>query len=190
MNKLLILDFESKFTAGVENTLKQLNIDYEIEKHDYDFSLLSDDIKGIIITGSHDTVYDGGRRCDSRFLRCGRPILGICYGHQLSNDDFNGTVAKATVSEMDVQKKITIDVDNPIFDGMNKTQNVSMFHNDEVIKLGDGFIALAHGEDCKYVASYNKEHQIYTLQFHPECNKYADYSKEYFINFAKICGII
>ena len=72
---------------------------------------------------------------------------------------------------------------------MNKVQNVSMFHNDEVSKLGQGFICLAHGEDCKYAASYNKEHKIYTLQFHPECNKYSDYSKEYYYNFASICGI-
>ena len=183
------MDFGSRFTSDIANTLKQLNIEYDLVKHDYDFSLLSEDIKGIIITGSHDSVYDNGRRCDSKFLRCNLPKLGICYGHQLVNDDFNGVVEKALHPEDDKKVEIEIEVDNPIFKGMNKIQNVSMFHNDEVVKLGDGFISLAHSKDCKYAASYNKEYQIYALQFHPECEKYADYSKEYFTNFANICGI-
>lgn len=189
MKKLLVLDFESRFTNDIINILKQLNIDYELVKHDYDFSLLNEDIKGIIITGSHDSVYDNGRRCDSRFLRCGLPVLGICYGHQLVNDDFNGEVKKSLTPEIDKQAKIVIDVDNPIFKGMNKIQNVSMFHGDEVVHLGEGFIVLAHDEDCKYAAAYNEEYKIYSLQFHPECDKYADYSKEYFANFANICEI-
>lgn len=189
MNKLLVMDFGSRFTKDIERVLNKLSIPYELVKHDYDFSLLSSDIKGIIISGSKDTVYDGGRRCQSEFLRCNLPILGICYGHQLSNDEYNGEVARAEIPEMDKKVVINIDVDNPLFKGMSKIQNVSMFHNDEVVKLGDGFICLAHGENCKIAASYNKEHNIYTLQYHPECDKYADYSEEYFSNFANICGI-
>jgi len=189
MNKLLILDFKSKFTNDICETLNKLNINYDLVEHDYDFSNLSSDIKGIILTGSKDAVYNGGKRCDKRFLRCGLPVLGICYGHQLVHDDFGGEVIKAPVSEMDKQVKLTIDVDNPIFNGMSIEQNVSMFHNDEVIKMGEGFICLAHTSDCKCAASFNKEYNIYSLQFHPECKTYADYSEEYFTNFAIICGL-
>lgn len=189
MNKLLILDFGSRFTSDIQSILDDLNIKYVLEKNDYDFSNISNDIKGIILTGSKDSVYDNGRRCQSEIIKSDLPKLCICYGHQLVNDELNGIVAKANNPEMDIQKRITIDIDNPIFAGMNKSQNVSMFHNDEVIKLGDGFICLAHGDDCKYAATYNKQYNIYSLQFHPECKKYADYSEEYFINFSKICRL-
>lgn len=189
MNKLLILDFESRFTSDIQKILEKLNIKYDLVKHDYDFSLLDKDVKGIILTGSHDNVYAGGRRCDSKFLRTGLPVLGICYGHQLSNDDFGGKVVKSQTPENDVQAKIIVDVDNPIFDGMNKEQNVSMFHNDEIVQLGEGFISLCHTDKCKYAGSYNAEYNIYTLQFHPECKTYGDYSEEYFTNFAKICKL-
>lgn len=189
MKKLLLMDFGSRFTKDIQTILEKLNIPYEFVKHDYDFSLLSEDIKGIIITGSHDSVFDNGRRCDSRFLRTGLPVLGICYGHQLSNDDFGGEVIKSATPEDDVQAQLIIDVDNPIFSGMNKIQNVSMFHNDEVIKLGEGFVCLCHTDRCNLAGSYNAEYNIYTLQFHPECKTYADYSEEYFSNFANICGI-
>ena len=189
MKKILLMDFGSRFTEDIKNVLNELNISFDCVKHDYNFNELSNEIAGIIISGSKDSVYDNGRRCDGRFLRTGVPVLGLCYGHQLVNDDFGGEVAKAKVSEMDVQIEIEIDVDNPLFDGMNHTQKVSMFHNDEVTKLGDGFISLAHGQNCKYAASYNKEFNIYSVQYHPECKTYADYSKEYFANFAKICKI-
>ena len=109
------MDFGSRFTADIENILKQESISYELVKHDYDFNLLTDDIAGIIITGSKDSVYDNGRRCDSRFLRTGLPVLGICYGHQLANDDFNGVVEKAKIAQMDIKVKMYVDIDNPIF---------------------------------------------------------------------------
>ena len=190
MKKLLILDFESKFTQMIVNTLEELKINYELVKHDYDFSNVDDSVKGIILTGSHDTVYSGGRRCQSEFIKSKIPVLGICYGHQLVNDEFNGEVRKAVVAENDIEVEITIDVDNPLFDGMNRKQKVAMFHYDEVVKLGDGFICLAHGENCKHAASYNKEYNIYSLQYHPESDKYGDYHSAYFVNFAKICKII
>lgn len=189
MKKILVLDFGSRFTKNVDDILTKLNINHEIVKHDYDFSMVNDEIKGLIFTGSKDTVYDGGRRCQSEFIKNNIPKLGICYGHQLINDELGGTVAKATIPEMDKQVKVVIDIDNKLFEGMNKIQNVSMFHNDEVTKMGEGFICLAYGDDCKIAATYNEKYNIYTVQFHPECETYADYSEEYFSNFAKICGV-
>lgn len=184
------MDFGSRFTSDIQNTLKSINIEFATVSHDYDFSKLTADIKGIIISGSKDSVFDNGRRCDSKFMRSGIPVFGICYGHQLVHDEFNGKVVKSLTPEMDKKAELIIDVDNPLFEDLNKLQNVSMFHNDEVVEMGEGFIQLAHTKDCKCAASYNKEFNIYSVQFHPECSDYADYSKEYFVNFAKICKII
>lgn len=190
MGQLLLMDFGSRFTKDIQNVLDKLEIEYQTVLHDYDFSLVTNDIKGIIISGSKDSVYDSGRRCDSKFMKSGIPVLGICYGHQLVNDEFKGGVVKSVTPEFETKAELVIDVDNPLFENMNRIQNVSMFHNDEVIKLGDGFVSLAHTNNCKYAASYNREYNIYSVQFHPECGDYADYVEEYFVNFAKICKII
>lgn len=188
-NKILLMDFGSRFTNRIENVLNKLNIKYQKVKHDYDFSLLDNSIKGIIITGSHDTVYDGGRKCQSEFFRSGIPILGICYGHQLANYEFNGKVKRAKVKQSDCKIRLHIDIDNPLFYGMNKQQDVSMFHGDEVVELGEGFVCLAHADDCSIASTFNEKYQIYTVQYHPEYSDYADYCEEYFLNFAKICGL-
>lgn len=189
MKRILVLDFGSTLIKDIKDRLDECHINYEAVNYDYDFSNVDDDIKGIIFSGSPKTVYEGGPRCQSEFMKSKLPKLGICYGHQLLNDEFNGTVEKARVSEYDKKIELTIDVDNPIFEGMNKIQNVSMYHYDEVTKLGEGFINLAHTPDCKYAAAYNAEYNIYSTQFHPESKTYADYTNEYFINFAKICGL-
>ena len=189
MGKILLINFGTTLIKDVRERLEEIEVDFEEVNFDYDFSNVNDDIKGIILSGSPKTVYEGGPRCQSAFMKCKLPKLGICYGHQLLNDEFGGTVQRAVVSENDVQAKLFIDVDNKIFEGMNKEQNVSMFHFDEVTKLGEGFVSLAHTKDCKIAAAYNAEYNAYSLQFHPESKKYADYTNEYFINFAKICGL-
>lgn len=186
--KILVLDFESRFTKDVENILIQHHVDYKLVKHDYLF-VGEKDIGGIIVTGSHDSVYAGGRRCDSRFFRMHVPVLGICYGHQLINDDFLGKVTKAKVPEFEREVTLHIEKDNPIFKNIPNNNKVGMYHYDEVVELGEGFERLAYTDDCKYAASYNKEYGIYTLQFHPEDDKYSQYKDNYFTNFFDICGI-
>lgn len=189
MKKILVLDFGSRFTKDVEKVLTQINVDYITRPHDFEFDNLTSDISGIILTGSNDAVYDNGRRCDKRFFYAGVPILGICYGHQLSNDEFGGTVIKSSTPEQDKAIDLIIDEDNILFDGMKKVHKVAMFHNDEVSRLGDGFVPIAHTKDCKYAATYNKKYNIYTIQFHAEYLKYSENGTEYFKNFMKICAI-
>lgn len=188
MKKILLFDFGSKFTNNVRNILDNHEVIYDFVKHDYAFKN-DKDVVGIILTGSKDAVYDNGRRCDSRYFNLGVPIFGICYGHQLCNDEFNGKVQKAEVSEMNKKVLLHIDVDNPIFKDIEKDNFVAMHHYDEVVKLGDGFINLAHTNDCKIAAAYNKDKNIYTVQFHPEDESMSQYCDKYFTNFFDICGV-
>lgn len=186
MKKILVFDNGSSMTKDIESVLSRNNIAYQTVKHDFNCDSL-DEYKGFIFSGSPDAVYDGGRMIDIKFIKNDLPKLGICYGHQLTNYVFDGKVIKSENPEMDVQKEFTILVDNPIFNGMNKKHKVAMFHNDEVIELGEGFICLGSTDVCKNAASYNEQYKIYALQFHPECSKYNDYIDEYYINYNNIC---
>lgn len=186
MKKILLFDNGSTLTGDIEKVLTRNNIAFQTVKHDFNCDSL-DEYKGIIFSGSRDAVYDGGRTVDIKFIKNDIPKLGICYGHQLCNYLLGGKVIKSPNPEYDVSKEFTIDVDNPIFEGMNKKHNVCMFHYDEVIELGEGFISLGHTDVCKNAASYNEQYKIYALQFHPESDKYNDYSDEYYLNFNKIC---
>lgn len=189
MNKILVIDMGSKFTKNVIDCFNKLNVETLLTDHNIKAKKIPEDIKGVVITGSPDNISDGSgyRTIDKDIYNLGLPVLGICYGHQLSNFLFNGSVIKAKVGE-NGPRELTIIKDSPIFKSMEKTQTVRMYHNDEVSVLGDGFEVIAKTNDCQIAAAHNLDLNIYTLQFHPESENNT-FGMKYFENFIKICGL-
>lgn len=188
MEKILIIDFGTELVKNIEKILNRHGINTLMTGPEFSADDLDGDFKGIIVSGAYDSVYDNGRRIDPRLFRMGIPVLGICYGHQLANDEFGGEVRRSLTPEMEKTVEYQIDVDNPLFEDIPKVTTATMFHNDEVTRLGDGFVSLASEKDCRYVATYNEEYRIYTLQFHPECER-CENGEIYFRNFCRICGV-
>ena len=180
--KIAIIDFRSLFTNKIGEALEKVGAEYAYFPYDTKSNTIRD-YDGIIFTGSYDTVYDGGKQADPSILECGLPILGICYGHQLVHYMLGGEVTKSKTPEDEPVRIET--VSSPLFEGLPASHIVSMHHNDEVVRLAEGFDKIAESGKCFYAASQNIEKKIYTVQFHPEDvgNEYGD---EIFRNFLKI----
>ena len=189
MKKIIVVDFSSKTYQLILNILEQLNVSYIKADHTLKLEDIDKEVSGIILSGSPDNISDkvGFRTIDSRIFDANIPILGICYGHQLSNYLLGGKVIKSNTPE-DGLVEFNIIKDCPLFKDMPNSQLVHMSHNDEVVELGSSFEKVGETKGCNYAASYNKDKNIYTLQFHPE---YDDNTcgKQYFINFLMICKI-
>ena len=123
--------------------------------------------RAIIISGSPTSVNDADTlKYDPAIFLLNIPILGICYGLQLINKHFGGTVARKSIRE-DGQFTIKIDPSCEIFDDLEESQNVLLTHSDSVDRLAPCLRVTAQsGELVAAVA--HQERKVFGVQFHPE----------------------
>lgn len=140
-------------------------------------------LKGIILSGGPNSVYDeNSLGIDPEILTLGIPILGICYGMQISIHCLGGSIQKADHREYGKSQITIVQENSLLFHNLPSTQNVWMSHGDQVVSLPDGFIVLAGSESCPYAAVSNDQLQIYAVQFHPEV-RHTEYGNQILSNF-------
>ena len=97
--KILILDFGSQYTQLIARAVREANVYCEIIPYhknvEFDPSL-----KGIILSGSPFSVNDpNAPEVNIKALHEKLPVLGVCYGAQLTAKQFGGRVAKSNKRE-------------------------------------------------------------------------------------------
>ncbi|MBD3360619.1 glutamine-hydrolyzing GMP synthase [Candidatus Peregrinibacteria bacterium] len=167
MDKIAVLDFGGQYTHLIANRIRRLGVYTEILDGRIDAQNLVG-YKGIILSGGPASVRDPDSiRCDSRIYELGVPILGICYGHQLTAYALNGEVKPGKIREYG-QAHITFAEKKGIFEGLDDSEDVWMSHFDQVVNAPEGFKVVASTEFCPIAAMADYERNIYTVQFHPE----------------------
>ena len=102
MEKILVLDFGGQYNQLIARRVRDLHVYAEIEQYDAitPAEIKARDYKGIIFTGGPNSVYDmSSPHYDPAVLKLGIPVLGICYGCQLTAWMAGGTVITAETSE-------------------------------------------------------------------------------------------
>lgn len=168
MDKIAILDFGSQFAHLLANRVRRLGIYSEILDAETPAEELKD-YKGIIISGGPSSVNDpNSPKVDSKVYELGTPILGVCFGHQLTMHMLGGKVQTGTVgeyglTEFKVQKQVGV-----LKNLEPGEYQVYASHFDTVAELPDGFVSCGSTPDDPLSATANEEKKIYTVQFHPE----------------------
>ena len=97
--KIVILDFGSQYTQLIARAVREANVYCEIIPFHKSFEI-EPGLKGIILSGSPCSVNDeNAPSINIQSIANQLPVLGICYGAQLTAKKFGGTVAKSNKRE-------------------------------------------------------------------------------------------
>ena len=188
-DKILVLDFGSQYNQLIARRIREMGVFSELRPHDMTAEQIKaiPGVKGIVFSGGPRSVYEADAfKCDPEIFSLGLPILGICYGMQLTSQHFGGVIERGTTKEYG-KMPVTVQDGCLLFDALPKVQDVWMSHGDHVAKSPDGFKMAAVSENGLAAAIYNEEKRIYLVQFHPEvCH--SVYGNDIIANFVfKIC---
>ncbi len=188
--KILILDFGSQYTQLIARAIREANVFCEITPYHKAF-IIDENLKGIILSGSPFSVNDEKAPIvDVAALITKLPVLGICYGAQLSAKIFGGRIEKSNKREYG-RALLTTVKDDILLKGVSKTSQAWMSHADSILELPADFEVLATTDSIP-VAAFKKTstdtHPLYALQFHPEVYHSTE-GKKILHNFlVDICG--
>ena len=149
--KILILDFGSQYTQLIARAVREANVYCEIIPYHKTFEF-EKGLKGIILSGSPFSVNDE-KFPDvnvQAFIKQ-VPVLGVCYGAQLTTKRFGGRVEKSNKREYGRALLHKKKDDVLLHDVMEKSQ-VWMSHADTILELPKGFELLATTETIPVAA--------------------------------------
>jgi GMP synthase (glutamine-hydrolysing) len=188
--KILILDFGSQYTQLIARAVREANVYCEIIPYHKKFDF-EPGLKGIILSGSPFSVNeDKAPDVDIQSFISKAPVLGVCYGAQLTAKRFGGRVEKSNKREYG-RAVLTKEKDDQLLKNVSHQSQVWMSHADTILELPPGFELLATTESIP-VAAFKKNgteaHPLYGVQFHPEVYHSTE-GKKILHNFlVNICG--
>ena len=187
--KVVVFDFGAQYGQLIARRVRDLNVYSEIVPCD----ITADEVRemapaAIILSGGPASVNaEDAPRVDPAIYELGVPILGFCYGHQVTSVTLGGSVYHPEVGEYG---PATLHVSGgQLFAGTPADQTVWMSHFDAVKDVPAGFSVVASTDVCPVAAMECPERKIYTTQFHPEV-KHTEFGNQMLRNFLfDICGL-
>ena len=166
---ILILDFGGQYTQLIARRVRECHVYSEVVPWTISLSdLLARKPAGVILSGGPSTVQDpSAPMIDPALYEAGIPILGICYGMQMTAHLLGGTVERAKEREYG---RITVRMKDRsgLFGGMKEASSCWMSHTWQLASCPPGFRVIAETDNCPIAAIINEEKKICGVQFHPE----------------------
>jgi GMP synthase (glutamine-hydrolysing) len=186
---IIIVDFGSQTTHLIARRLKELGAGVRIiHPEDALSEIKKNKTKGVILSGGPASVYEKkSESIDKKIFNLGIPILGICYGLQLTAYLLGGKVVPGKKEYGPTRLEIK-DCESEIAKDLPESFTVWMSHGDEVIKLPKGFDIFGSTENVPFAMTGNTGKNIFGLQFHPEV-EHTEFGIQILKNFIGICKI-
>lgn len=166
---VLVMDFGGQYSQLIARRIRECNVYCEIVSFKTSIEKIKEmNPKGIVFSGGPSSVYsDKAPKCDAQIFELGIPVLGICYGMQLTAHLLGGQVSHADSREYG-STSLSVDQAKDVLGGLGTETTVWMSHGDLIAQAPQGFAVQAHTTHTPVAAMADRERKIYGVQFHPE----------------------
>ncbi|MBV9841133.1 MAG: aminodeoxychorismate/anthranilate synthase component II [Sphingomonadaceae bacterium] len=190
---ILVIDNYDSFTWNLVHYLQELGAAVEVVRNDCVGAgqALSSGAEAFLISPGPCTPNEAGVSLDlvAACAAAGKPLLGVCLGHQAIGQSFGGTVARAKTLMHGKTSAITHD-GSGLFAGIPSPFTATRYHSLIVAEadLPPALIVNAHAEDGTIMGFRHESLPIHGLQFHPESIA-TEHGHALLANFMALAGM-
>ncbi len=192
-DKVLIVNFGGQYAHLISRRLRELNVYTEVlpyvrlDRVDVVNEVLSK-YKAVILSGGPASVNELKEFKDviKAFINSGKPLLGICLGHQLIASALGGVV-ESSLPEFG-RTEIFLVKEDRLFNGWGPKEIVWMSHRECVTSVPKDIEVLAYSSNGCLAAFKVLGKPVYGVQFHPEV-KHTVKGIALLNNFLELAGV-
>ncbi len=179
---VLVLDFGSQYTQLIARRIREEKVFSIVHPFDYPIEKIRElQPTAVILSGGPQSVYaESAPYCSREVFALGVPLLGICYGMQLTAYFLNGQVEAA--DEREYGRAEIKAGPSLLFGGTPVHQRVWASHGDCILREPPGFRVIASSAGAPIAGFENHDRACYGIQFHPEVT-HTEYGAEILRNF-------
>ena len=190
MSQILVIDNYDSFTFNLVHYLMELGADVRVERNDAMSAsqALATNASGFLISPGPCTPNEAGISLDlvAACADAGKPLLGVCLGHQAIGQHFGGSVVRGGLMH---GKTSPVTHDNTgVFTGVPSPFTATRYHSLIVEDIPESLAINARSDDDHVQGFRHTELPIHGVQFHPESIA-TEHGHALLANFLAMCGI-
>jgi anthranilate synthase component 2 len=192
---ILVIDNYDSFTFNLVHYLMELGAEVKVVRNDAVTAAeaMASNAAGFLISPGPCTPNEAGVSIDlvAACADAGRPLLGVCLGHQAIGQHFGGQVVRGGLMH---GKTSPVDHDGSgVFAGLPSPFTATRYHSLIVEDIPASLVVNATSEtpglDGTSVMGFRHETlPIHGVQFHPESIA-TEHGHELLANFLRLCGL-
>ncbi|WP_397578199.1 anthranilate synthase component II [Sphingorhabdus sp.] len=187
---ILVIDNYDSFTWNLVHYLMELGAEVEVVRND-DMSAgqaLSTGAQAFLISPGPKTPNEAGVSLElvAACAEAGKPLLGVCLGHQTIGQHFGGTVARGGLMHGKTSP-VTHD-GTGLFEGLPSSFQATRYHSLIVENVPPSLVVNATSDDGHVMGFRHATLPIHSVQFHPESIA-TEHGHAMLANFMRIAGM-
>ncbi|OAN60043.1 anthranilate synthase component II [Sphingomonas sp. TDK1] len=187
---ILVLDNYDSFTWNLVHYLMELGVEVQVVRNDALTAneAIATNAQGFLISPGPCTPNEAGISLDlvAACADLGKPLLGVCLGHQSIGQHFGGSVVRGGLMH---GKTSPVSHDGTgLFADLPSPFTATRYHSLIVTDIPDSLVVNATAEDGSVMGFRHASLPIHSVQFHPESIA-TEHGHAMLANFLRLAGI-